>query len=67
MIHIWLFIKQFKASNLGINPKRGGIPAIDKMAIDVGRIANKGNFFICLILLIDSLCKSGNKIKVRIP
>jgi len=52
---------------LGINPRRGGIPAMDRIAREVGAIVSRGNFFICLIELIDSLWSRGNKMMVRMP
>lgn len=67
VIHIWLFIMVVSAIILGKNPNRGGIPAIERIASDVGRILRRGNIFSCLILLMESLCNIGKRIKIKIP
>lgn len=67
MSHNWEFIRDVKARILGIKPRRGGIPAIERIAKEVGAIVSSGNFFICLIELIDNLWSRGKRIIARIP
>lgn len=50
-----------------MKPRRGGIPAIERMAKEVGAMVSSGNFFICLMELIDSLWSRGKRIIAKIP